>query len=268
MPNAHERATVIAVDTKPSELDVSGIHERPERVGARTSDAEIADRAAFYSMLSHDLRTPLTVVAGALVELADPDNGPLTEAQRSLLSLAQRSLHRIRQLAADLAALENGPSGDAGPRFALEDVDELVRTVVEEIRHAPDVPSRCVRIETQLPIVAEIDRAQIARVLANLIANAMRHANENVWIAARPVGPNLHLIIEDDGAGIRPDLLPRIFDRFVRDPERSPRGLGLGLAIVRHLVTAHCGEVRAESRADGPGARFVVELPLRRYGRG
>src|SRR5262249_13519778 len=105
-------------------------------------------------------------------------------------------------------------------------------------------------------------------VVWNLLSNAIQFtpAGGRVEVKLEPTGDNVRIAVRDTGAGIDPEFLPHVFDRFRQGDSsttRSHKGLGLGLAIVRHLVELHGGTVRAESEGRGRGATFVVELPLR-----
>jgi CheY-like chemotaxis protein len=118
-------------------------------------------------------------------------------------------------------------------------------------------------------LVVQGDPGRLAQVVCNLLTNASKYSDPGaeIRVTARPVDERVEIRVQDHGIGIRADLLERVFDMFVQQPQsldRSAGGLGLGLAIVQNLVKAHGGTVRAESAGVGEGSEFVVDLPLAR----
>jgi signal transduction histidine kinase len=142
------------------------------------------------------------------------------------------------------------------------DPDLLIADVARSFRPAAEAAS--VEIVTEIPDdlpIVEVDPVRIREVLANLVANGLRHtpAGGRVTIAGRVGGSALVLSVADTGPGIDPELVPHVFDRFVKGTDS--RGSGLGLAIARGLVEAHGGTISVESPAGG-GTTFLVSLPL------
>src|SRR6185295_6817077 len=115
-------------------------------------------------------------------------------------------------------------------------------------------------------LFVHVDPTRLEQVFSNLLTNASKYSDpgRSVHVSAKSAGSRLEIRVRDHGIGIRADLLDRVFDLFVQQPQsldRSAGGLGLGLAIVKNLVTCHGGSVRAESAGPGTGSEFIVNLP-------
>lgn len=213
--------------------------------------------------ISHDLRTPLTVISAQAQLLArrpDGREGVLRRAERINTS-ADRMAAMIEDLV-ELVRLEAGklrlaPQPVALRPFALELRDRLRGAVAVE-RLRIEVPADVPR--------ALADPARLERILVNLITNALKYsppeARATIAAAADPERPDhLRITVRDEGPGIAPEELPRLFERFYRSPTSLPaEGLGLGLYITRLLAEAHGGAITAESRP-GRGSAFHVSLP-------
>lgn len=232
-----------------------------EDVGDRaTLDAERED---WRNMIAHDLRNPLSVVYGALLSLQE---APAADAKGELLEAAVRNCRRMTDLLdlyLDVAKL------DAGLMPAsVEPVDlgEAARAVVEQ--QAPLARSRGVRLESSVPegIRAAADPALLARVLQNLVDNALKFTPSGGWVelgAERGPSPMVRLTVTDTGAGIAPQELPLLFDRYHQAAARRAgrsQGTGLGLAFCRQALKAMKGRIAVDSEP-GEGSRFTVELP-------
>jgi signal transduction histidine kinase len=229
--------------------------------------------------LRHDLRTPLTVIAGFAQALRDGTAGGAA-AGRAADAIADEA-SRLERMLDDLGQLTALDPGGTALRPEPLAATELIRETLE--RFAPQAASRGQRIGSDMPpggATVLADRGAAERILANLADNALRHAPSpggGVTFEMRlvratdpPVGgaggwqgrPGVVLAVRDDGPGIPPASLPHVFDRFYRaDPARSGPGSGLGLAIVADLAHAMGGRAFAESPAEG-GARVGVVLPM------
>jgi signal transduction histidine kinase len=210
---------------------------------------------------SHELRTPLTTVRGNL-DLLERD---LPAAERAeVLAETREEVDRMARLVRDLLLLAESGSAQARQieRVPVR-LDLLAREVVGRVAGA-DAQRVVVRAE---PVMVHGDEERLRQLLGNLVQNALRHASDRhgavtVNVKRRP--PRALLTVEDDGPGVPPEALERVFDRFYRldrGRSRARGGTGLGLAIVRHVADQHGGRAWAENRAAGPGACFSVELP-------
>ena len=219
-------------------------------------------KTQFVSDVSHELRTPLTAIRGAAETLLDGDVDP-DDQQRFLTTIALEA-ERLGRLANDLLTLQRieGATGE----LPLTQVDlrlaaDRAQAMLEPLLEDRDVT---LTINGRAPMVlGDVDRLQ--QVVLNLVDNASRIVGEggHVVVELTAEGDRAVLSVLDDGPGIPPEDLPRLFDRFYRADSsrtRSSGGAGLGLAIVRAIVTAHGGRIEAANLPSG-GARMTVVLP-------
>jgi two-component system phosphate regulon sensor histidine kinase PhoR len=215
--------------------------------------------------VSHELKTPLTVIGG-FAETLVADDVPTTE-RRQFAQAIRANAHRMQRLVDDLLDLSRIESGGWRPNPTTVDVRATATEVLAVYQEASSQKgvSLSVSVDPTTPAVYA-DPTAIRQVLSNLVDNAVRHTNPGgtVTVFTRPDSRGVWVGVRDTGAGIAPEHLPRIFERFYRaDTARSREGggTGLGLAIVRHLVEAHRGRVRAES-AVGRGTAVSAFFPL------
>jgi len=222
-------------------------------------EADETQRRTLLADISHELRTPLTVVQGNVEAILDGVYPP-DPAHLGVILDETRVLGRLID---DLRTLALSEAGTLALHLEPTDPDVLIGDVVRSFEAAAAVAQvrLAAEIEGDLPII-EIDPVRIREVLANLVANALRHtpAGGRVTIAGGVEGDRwVRLEVRDTGRGIDPALLPHVFDRFVKGDDS--RGSGLGLAIARQLVVAHGGEIAADARP-GDGTTISVRLPL------
>jgi PAS domain S-box-containing protein len=221
----------------------------------------------FLATLSHELRTPLNAIVGWSRLLMDGQLGP-EDSQRAVETI-NRNAAAQNQLIADMLDVSRIVSGKL--RLDLRSVDPgaVIRTAVDTV--LPAAQAKGIALQTVMdpgagPITGDPDRLQ--QVVWNLLSNAIKFTPRNGRVLIRLEQPNSHIAItvEDNGPGVDRDFLPYVFDRFRQADASSTRrhgGLGLGLAIVRHLVELHGGTVHAENRTTGDGAVFAIKLPRR-----
>jgi signal transduction histidine kinase len=221
-------------------------------------------KSEFIALAAHELRNPLSSIYGISATLGERAD-ELADSQRvSLLGALGEQTTRMRNLVEqlldlsrlDLAAIHIAPE----PLRLRPKIEELVR---------PFATARpnTVTIAVPADLEAEIDPAALDLVLTNLIANSLRHGKPPVTITANGQDRHLRMAVEDRGAGVPREFVPRLFDRFARSSESPGRGdgSGLGLAIAQAYARAHGGEILYEP-AVPRGARFEVVIPLRAYG--
>ncbi|HEX6536730.1 MAG TPA: ATP-binding protein [Gemmatimonadaceae bacterium] len=223
-----------------------------------------AVRRDFVANVSHELKTPLTAIAGFAETLATDDVPPAQHAQ--FVETIRANAERMRRIVDDLLDLSRIESGGWRPAPASLDARTIADEVMTVARPAAEAGGVALVIEVD-PEARSVhgDPTAVRQVLANLVENAVRYTppggRVTVFTAADPRG--VWLGVRDTGVGIPVQHLPRIFERFYRvDPARSRAagGTGLGLAIVRHLVEAHGGRVEAES-APGSGTTIRALFP-------
>ena len=246
--------------------------EEREQLLAREHEArqqaETANRVKdeFLATISHELRTPLNAIVGWTEILV---RGKLDEqtAARALATIA-RNAKCQNQLISDLLDVSRIISGQLRFETGLVDLMSVINTAADSVRPAAeekDIELRLV-LDPRAGMVSG-DVARLQQVFSNLLTNAVKYTSKNgrVDVLLKREGTSVVILVSDTGEGISPEFLPHIFDRFRQAEGSSTRqhgGLGLGLAIVRHLVEAHGGTVCAASQGVGQGATFTVTFPL------
>jgi PAS domain S-box-containing protein len=232
------------------------------------AEAREASRAKdqFLATLSHELRTPLNAVVGWAHMLRSGKLDPAT-TERAIDSI-DRNARAQSQLISDILDISRIVSGKLRLNVRPVELTPVVEAAVDTVR--PSAEARGVRLQTVLdpaagPVSGDSDRLQ--QVVWNLLSNAVKFTPRNGRITVRLSRVNSHVEIrvEDNGMGIGADFLPHVFERFrQRDgsPSRQHGGLGLGLALVKHLVELHGGTVECASPGDNLGSVFIVKLPL------
>lgn len=220
--------------------------------------AKVPDRAEILSMISHDMRAPLmAILASAEMMASDPAGVP--EDHRKMLGVIERSGRRLEALAQELAELGAAGRGTLTLERAEHDLAQVIDMAVEEVAVTVEARGKRLHCEVHRSVRCGIDRQRFTRAVVNVLVNAVRHCRQNITVTLRDDEDGMALIaVEDDGDGIDDEMLPRMFEPFVR---AEHGGKGLGLAVVREVVRAHGGFVRACNREDGPGARIEMRLP-------
>jgi len=233
----------------------------------RAADQRKSD---FIAILSHELRNPLAAIRLSLdiLENGVPGAEPVVGARR----IIDRQVSQLVHLVDDLLDVTRITQNKIPLQRHRLDLNELVRATVEDNRpHLEKSGVRIVVERARAPVYVNADGVRIAQVLTNLLANAVNFTpgggTATVTVSADPA-PEPHgsavLRVSDNGTGIDPALLPRLFEPFMQEDRplaRAGGGLGLGLALVKGLVELHGGSVSARSAGKGLGAEFVVRLP-------
>jgi signal transduction histidine kinase len=237
--------------------EVRGVSVAFNRMAARL-EANEAQRRSLLADVTHELRTPLTVMQGNLEGVLDG----VYPADAEHLAPILDETRVLARLIDDLRTLTEAETGTLALHREPTDLGVLAGETVAAFRASAE--SAGVRLELamadDLPLLA-VDPVRLREVLNNLVANALRYtpAGGSVAVGGQP-GPDggVTFTVSDTGAGIPPDALPHIFDRFYKTPDS--RGTGLGLAIARNLVSAHGGTLTVESEV-GRGTKMKVEVP-------
>jgi signal transduction histidine kinase len=239
-----------------------------EAEGAARAEAETANRLKdqFLATLSHELRTPLTSMLGWIRMLR---SGRLDdEMVARALESVERSTRAQSQLIDDLLDVSRIVSGKLTMELAAIDADEVVAAALEAVR--PLAAAKSIELTHQRAArdcIVQGDPGRLQQVIWNLLSNAIKFTPDGGRVRAEVTVSESEaaISVKDTGKGIAPELLPEIFERFRQGAgTRMQGGLGLGLAIVRHLVDLHGGRVAADSDGVGRGATFVVRLPQAR----
>src|SRR6266404_4866000 len=267
-------------DGKPYRLaglgwDVTGrkrAEEERERLiesehAART-EAEEANRIKdeFLATLSPELRTPLTAILGWLAMLRAERLDQETTAHA--LETVERNARAQAQLIEDLVDVSRIAGGKLKLEIKAIDLMPVIQAAVDIVRPAANARGVHIHLSGDASVgPVSGDPARLQQIIWNLLSNAVKFTSRDghVYVSFRQSGSSAEFVVRDTGIGIHPEFLPRVFERF-RQAEgpvtRTHRGLGLGLAIVRHLIELHGGIVTAESPGEGLGATFTIRMPL------
>lgn len=220
----------------------------------------------FLATISHELRTPLSAILGwarmlRMGQLSD-------EHAAKALDTIERNARAQAQLVDDLLDVSRIVTGKLRMDVQPADPNAFIDAAVEAVRPAADAKGvRVQKIIDTAAIPIPGDPVRLQQVVWNLLSNAIKFTPRGgrVQIRSERVNSHLEIIVSDTGQGIAPDFLPHVFDRFRQADQKTSRqhgGMGLGLAIVRHLVEMHGGSVLASSEGEGKGATFTVMLPI------
>jgi PAS domain S-box-containing protein len=255
-----DRVISVAVDITDQVLSA-------RKVEAARAEAEAANRSKdeFLAMLSHELRNPLTPIL-ATTQLMRLQGGRKFAREREVIERQTRQLCRLVDDLLDVARISRGKA-----KLERKPV-ELAAVVQRAVEVAgPLVDARGHRLEVDVArgLVLDADEGRLVQVVSNLLTNAARYtpARGCIQVRGERDGDAALLRVLDNGVGLRPDLLPHVFQRFTQGAARAPDGdggggLGLGLSIAQSLVELHGGTVAAYSAGVGKGSEFTVRLPL------
>ena len=262
-------------------LTISPVLDRQGRViGVSKSARDISDRKRleealraadrrkdqFLAMLGHELRNPLAPIRNVTEMLRrTPAQSPELEP---LYAVLERQVQQMARLLDDL--LDVGRISQGKINFQHEPMDFQAAIAYAVESSTPFIESRGHRLSVSVPdgeLPMSGDMARLVQMLTNLLNNAAKYTPEggSITLTAERVGAAVEVRVKDNGAGIAPEMLPRVFDLFVQADEtlcQSQDGMGIGLSLVKSIVEHHAGNVRAQSSGLGQGSEFVVRLPL------
>lgn len=213
---------------------------------------------------SHELKTPLTIMRSQAETALREDS--LTPAQREILASHIDEIERLAAIIDNLTLLAKADAGQLELRRAPVRLDELVREAVDDARILGAATELEVSLDARPAILIHGDRHRLRQTLVALTDNAVKFTPRGgrIWFALRHEGHHARLEVTNTGAGIPPEQLPRVFDRFYRgDPAHGTRveGTGLGLSVAHWIVTAHGGSIEIQSRP-GRDTTVAIQLPL------
>lgn len=255
-----------SLDETRAQVDAT-VHElgrQAQRLQAERTRAERATRAKdeFMAMLGHELRNPLAPIVTALEVMR------LRGEWSPEHAIMQRQVEHLQRLVDDLLDVSRIARGKLALDRRVIELAEAIEAA-HETAH-PLIAHKRQQVELQVPrtgLPVFADPPRLAQVFANLLTNASKYsgAESRIHVRADRVGEQVLVEVADEGVGIAPGMLARVFDLFEQEAstlDRSQGGLGLGLSIVRNLVTQHGGDVEVHSEGPGRGSRFVVTLPI------
>jgi signal transduction histidine kinase len=228
---------------------------------------EQADRLKdeFLAMLAHELRNPLAPLRNA-AEILRSEHAE-TEERGQALSILSRQIENMTRMIDDLLDVSRITEGKIELRKEPVNLASVVHAATSLIHS--ECASRGQELAIKLPdtpVYLHADSTRLEQVFGNLLTNASKYAGEgcHITVTAERAGPDVIISVTDDGVGIEPELLPRIFDLFVqasRTLDRRHGGLGIGLTLVQRIVRLHGGTIEARSKGLGHGSQFIVRLP-------
>ncbi|MCC7202009.1 MAG: CHASE2 domain-containing protein [Nitrospirae bacterium] len=226
-------------------------------------------KSEFISHVSHDLRTPLTVIKGYIDNLRDGITGELTERQKEYLNRISKNAERLSHLINDLLDTSRMESGRVKLKRGSLHLDHLINNVVEDLRPVAAAKNIAIRVNTQNEeLEVKGDQEKLEQVVTNLLENAIKFTcpGGHVTINLQKDQRSFTVSIRDTGVGIPPKEQSRVFDRFYRIEEHGclteEKGTGLGLYIAKTIVELHGGKIRVTSES-GKGSEFSFTIPMR-----
>jgi signal transduction histidine kinase/ActR/RegA family two-component response regulator len=264
LQSAHERERQARVEAQGALERVAQLYQESERL---RRDAEAASRAKdeFLAMLGHELRNPLAPIVTAIELLRLRGHGRLGREEQVIARQVQHVCRMVDDLL-DVSRITRGMVTLSKRPMELGTILaralEMASPLLESRRHRVTVDAP----RTGLHVDADPDR--MAQIFTNLLTNAAKYSDPGgqIGVMAARAGGEIVVRVQDSGVGMKPDLLARIFDPFVQGPqgpERPVGGLGIGLALVKSLVSLHGGRIEARSGGVGQGSEFEVRLPAR-----
>jgi signal transduction histidine kinase len=247
-------------------LERARLFEAEQRARA-TAEAAVRSREEFLSIAAHELKTPLTSVKGFAQMLSRQLRNPQASPERvqGLAASLESQVLRLEALVADLLDVSRIEQGRLALRVAPADLVEIAERSLAQFESAPERTERhALVLDASGPAPGVWDAGRIEQVLVNLISNALKYSPQGGTVSVRIANDAGHavVIVRDEGLGIAPDEIERLFAPFTRavDTRHTVSGSGLGLYITARIVGAHGGEISVES-APGAGSAFTVRLP-------
>ena len=240
-----------------SNVRIAALYEQAQRANTAKDD--------FLAVLSHELRTPLNAMFGWIRLLR---SGRLTEAQRQhALEILQRNANAQARLIEDLLDVSRIVTGQLSLSPRTVDLVSIAREAVETVAPQAEVKGLAVRCEiAETQACVNGDASRLTQIFVSLLANAIKFTERgSIALSLRAIDGRVRVEVRDTGIGIDSEFLPYVFDRFRQADSSRTRphgGLGLGLAITRHLVEAHGGRITVDSEGHSHGTTFIIELPL------
>jgi signal transduction histidine kinase/AmiR/NasT family two-component response regulator len=236
----------------------AGERERAEAL----AELDLA-RSRFFQNISHEFRTPLTLLLGPLTTLLDEPGGDLEPGRdvRELLRVAHRAAQRLNRLVDDLLVVATAEADRLSVRPVPTDVATFTAECVSMFRSAAEHAGLELVVDVE-PVTAMVDQEMWARIVLNLVSNALKYTTHGlIAVTLRNTAAGIVLTVTDTGDGIAPDQQDRVFDRFHRAERAVGDGSGIGLAVVSELSAALGGRVTVDS-TPGDGSTFTVTVPL------
>jgi signal transduction histidine kinase len=267
LAQANEQLKLEVLQRRRAERERSELLRR-EREARQEAERVNRTKDEFLATLSHELRTPLNAILGwtQLLEVTAPDRSAI---ERGIRTIKNNAIAQ-KQLIEDILDVSRIINGKMLLNLAAVDLKSLIEMALDTVRPAAD--AKRIELVTELSDVPSTtgDSDRLRQIVWNLLSNAIKFTPKDgrVTVALDALENDIRIVVSDTGRGIPAQFLPYIFDRFSQADSsftRTHEGLGLGMAIVRHLVELHGGTVDAASPGEGQGATFTVTLPVRTF---
>src|SRR5437867_13341759 len=267
LARANQRLKAVIAQRRRAEAERADLLGR-EQEARREAERVNRTNDEFLATLSHELRTPLNAMLG-WAHLLETGQLEPNSVQRAVKVIKSNALAQ-KQLIEDILDVSRIINGKMMLKMSSVDIRGIVDRALDAVR--PAAEAKRITVATDVPEVLETcgDRDRLHQVVWNLLSNAIKFTPRDgrVDVHVENLGTDLRIVVSDNGRGIAPAFIPHIFDRFSQADSsltRAQGGLGIGMAIVRHLVELHGGTVQAESEGENRGATFTVTLPIRVY---
>lgn len=219
-------------------------------------------KTIFFTNVSHDLRTPLTLIAEPIEQMVDAEN--ISDKQRMLMKLADKNVKILKRLVNQILDFQKYNSGKISLNMTETDIAQTMREWCESFHHL--AINRHIKLQTDIPdepIMMAVDYNKFESIFFNLMSNAFKYTPDNGIIKVSLIGceDKIEFTIKDNGKGMSEKELKHIFERFYQVDEVHPEGSGIGLTLVKSIVEMHGGEIRVDS-TPGKGSTFTVILPV------
>lgn len=242
-------------------------HQREMEAASERKEQELRDaQLHFFTMIAHEIRTPVTLIIGPLESLKERWRKAMAERKVSgeatqTLDVIDRNAHRLLTLVNQLLDYNKVQQHGMQMHFQVCNISQLMHAVAE--RFIPTLKQKNVTLTVDYPadsFTAVVDSEALTKIMSNLMTNATKYTKSKVRLSCIPDGDNFRIEVEDDGVGISDDEQKKIFRAFYQARDNKP-GTGIGLSIVKNLVGAHHGTVTVKSKV-GVGSLFTVTLPV------
>ena len=224
-------------------------------------------KSEFVSLATHQIRGPLTAIKGYASMMREGDYGAVPEKIKGTIDIIYESSNALTIIVQDFLDVSRIEQGSMKYEFTIFDFSKLAQSVGEELAPTVERKGLQLKLEIEPRILVNADAGKMRQVIGNLIDNAIKYTSSgSIIVSLKKTKEFARLTVKDTGMGIKPETLPKLFQKFSRAEDASKAnvlGTGLGLYVARKLIEAQKGKIWAESEGEGKGATFVVELPLK-----
>lgn len=223
-------------------------------------------KSEFVSLATHQIRGPITAIKGYASMILEGDYGPVAENVKKPIETISQSSGALAIIVQDFLDVSRIEQGRMKYEFSDSDVSVLVTEIVAELRPNIEQKGLTLSLTTEEGVMVHADTGKLRQVIGNLIDNSLKYTPKgSISVTVRKTGTNAEIIVSDTGVGIKPETLPKLFQKFSRAEDASKAnilGTGLGLYVAKQLIVAQKGTIEAASKGDGAGSTFTVRIPL------